>query len=335
MEPRIQYAKTKDGVSIAYWTMGKGEPPVQMPRPPYSHSQLEWQIPDFRGWYERVAAKRMIVRYDPRRTGLSDRDATDSSLDAQVMDLGAVVDRHGLDKFALFGIATSGAAAISYATRQPERLSHLLLWCAYARASDFFDSPRVQGMLALMNKDWELLTESAAQFAYGWSGADSAHRYAAHLRECVTQSAALEAYHALAQVDVTDLLPQVRSPTLVIHLRRISHQSLEEARALDPHTPDARLAVLEGELLGPWMGDIEPMLRALDEFLGEGEEAEPKTDLPEGTAVILFADIVESTSLTEQLGDAAFRAKARELAMSLRGIIRESGGTPVEGQVVG
>ncbi|OGO52399.1 MAG: hypothetical protein A2148_05735, partial [Chloroflexi bacterium RBG_16_68_14] len=302
---------------------------------PYSHIQMEWQIPDFRGWYERVAAKRMIVRYDPRGTGLSDRDATVCSLDAQVMDLEAVVDRHGLDKFALFGIATSGPAAISYATRQPERLSHLLLWCAYARASDFFDSPRVQGMLALMNKDWELLTESAAQFAYGWSGADSAHRYAAYLRECVTQSAALEAYHALAQVDVTDLLPQVRSPTLVIHLRRISHPSLEAARAIASHIPDARLAVLEGELLAPWMGDIEPLLRAIDEFLGEGDEPDPKAELPEGMAVILFADIVESTSLTERLGDTAFRAKARDLDEALRTTIRECSGSPVEGKLVG
>ena len=334
-EPQVQYAKTSDGVSIAYWTMGKGDPLVQMPRLPYSHIQMEWQIPDFRGWYERVAAKRMIVRYDPRGTGLSDRDATDSSLDAQVMDLGAVVDRHGLDKFALFGIATSGPAAISYATRQPERLSHLLLWCAYARASDFFDSPRVQGMLALMNKDWELLTESAAQFAYGWSGADSAHRYAAYLRECVTQSAAWEAYHALAQVDVTDLLPQVQSSTLVIHLRRISHPSLEAARAIASHIPDARLAVLEGELLAPWMGDIEPLLRAIDEFLGGGEEAATKPELPEGMAVILFADIVESTALTEELGDAAFRGKARELDTVLRRVISEAGGTPVEGKLLG
>ena len=335
MEPRIQYAKTKDGVSIAYWTMGKGDPLVQMPRLPYSHIQMEWQIPDFRGWYERVAAKRMIVRYDPRGTGLSDRDATDSSLDAQVMDLGAVVDRHGLDKFALFGIATSGPAAISYATRQPERLSHLLLWCAYARASDFFDSPRVQGMLALMNKDWELLTESAAQFAYGWSGADSAHRYAAYLRECVTQSAALEAYHALAQVDVTDLLPQVRSPTLVMHLRQIPHPSLDAARAIASGIPNARLAVLEGEVLAPWMSETDATHQAIDEFLGEGEESAAKAELPEGMAVILFADIVESTALTEQLGDTAFRAKARELDTSLRSVIKEAGGTPVEGKVLG
>ncbi len=69
------------------------------------------------------------------------------------------------------------------------------------------------------------------------------------------------------------------------------------------------------------------------EFLREGEEAPP--ELPSGTAIILFADIVDSTALTEQLGDAAFREKARELDESLRGVIRETGGTPVEGKVLG
>ena len=28
MEPRIQYAQTKDGVSIAFWTLGEGMPPI-------------------------------------------------------------------------------------------------------------------------------------------------------------------------------------------------------------------------------------------------------------------------------------------------------------------
>ncbi len=47
MEPRIQYAQTKDGVSIAYWTLGEGMPLFQMPFP-FSHLQLDWEIPEFR-----------------------------------------------------------------------------------------------------------------------------------------------------------------------------------------------------------------------------------------------------------------------------------------------
>ncbi len=80
---------------------------------------------------------------------------------------------------------------------------------------------------------------------------------------------------------------------------------------------------------------MDAVLTAIDEFLGEGEEAETAAELPEGMAVLLFADIAESTALTEQLGDAAFRAKARELDTSLRAVIRECAGTPVEGKVLG
>ena len=70
MEPRIQYAQTADGVSIAFWTLGEGMPLVQMPTPPLSHIQLEWQSPGNRNWYERLAEKRMLVRYDTRGAGL-------------------------------------------------------------------------------------------------------------------------------------------------------------------------------------------------------------------------------------------------------------------------
>jgi class 3 adenylate cyclase len=56
---------------------------------------------------------------------------------------------------------------------------------------------------------------------------------------------------------------------------------------------------------------------------------------PQGTAIILFADIVDSTALTERLGDAAFRDQARDLDTALRTIIRECTGSPVEGPTLG
>jgi len=87
--------------------------------------------------------------------------------------------------------------------------------------------------------------------------------------------------------------------------------------------------------MGFGSGDWEAAAQTIVEFLSGGEEAEPKTELPEGMAVILFADIVESTALTERLGDAAFREKARELDEALRAVIRECAGTPVEGKLVG
>jgi len=109
MEPRIQYAKTADGVSIAFWTLGEGTSAVWMSNLPLSHIQLEWQNPDQRRWYERLAEKRKLVRYDGRGTGLSDREVTDFSLDAQMLDLEAVVDRLGLDEVCFVRIRELGA----------------------------------------------------------------------------------------------------------------------------------------------------------------------------------------------------------------------------------
>ena len=115
MEPRIQYVQTKDGVSIAFWTMGKGMPLVYMPDIPFSHMQLEWRGRGSRRWYERLAERRRLVRYDGRGVGLSEREVTDFSLDAQVLDLEAVVDRLELEKFALFATVHGGPIAIAYA----------------------------------------------------------------------------------------------------------------------------------------------------------------------------------------------------------------------------
>src|SRR3972149_7780816 len=120
MEPRIQYAQTADGVSIAYWTLGEGMPIVSMPNAPMSHVQLEWHVPARRRWLERQGQNRMLVRYDCRGSGLSERRVSDYSLDALMLDLEAVVDRLGLGKFALIGWLNTGPVAISYAVRHPE-----------------------------------------------------------------------------------------------------------------------------------------------------------------------------------------------------------------------
>ena len=133
MEPRIQYAKTTDGVSIAFWTQGQGVSFVHMPVLPWSHIQLEWQDPGFRRWYERLAEKRKLVRYDGRRSGLSERDAADYSVDAHMLDLRAVVERLGVQRFVLLGNVTSCPIAIAYAARHPEAVSQLVLWCPWAR----------------------------------------------------------------------------------------------------------------------------------------------------------------------------------------------------------
>jgi len=331
MEPRIQYAKTTDGVSIAFWTLGEGMPLVHLPLI-YSHIQMEWQIPECRRWYERLAEKRKLVRYDFRGSGLSERDVTDFTLDALLLDVEAVVSRLGLEKFALLAPEHSGPAAIAYTAGHPERVSHLLLWHAYARASDWLRSPVVQAGRGLMDKDWMYYTEAQAHSLLGWSEGEPARRYAALIRESVSSEfVQAVAIPALNKVDVTSLLPQVSAPTLVLYRRRY-HLDVDVARGLASRIPDARLVVLEGESGAPYLGDAEAVLAAIDEFLSEGEEAAPVAEPPAAGAfrTVLFTDVEGSTALTQRLGDAKARQVLREHERITREALRAHGGTEVK-----
>ncbi len=332
MEPRIQYARTADGVSIAYYTLGEGMPLVAMPSPPLSHLELEWQNPEYRRWHEWLAEKRMVVRYDDRGSGLSDRDVTDFSLEAHLLDLDAVVERLGLDRFALFAPIHSGPVGIAYAARHPERVSYLILWCTYAQHSDYARVPQVQATRSLIDKDWETYTETVAHSRFGWSEGEAARQLAALMRECVTQQTAQAVYAAMNEFDVTALLPQVRSPALVLHRRQVPAPDVGVARTLASAMPEAQLALQEGTSLASYLGDTDSVLQAIDEFLGEGEEAAGGAAPPEAAHVhtILFTDVEGSTALTQRLGDASARQLLREHERMVREALKSHGGAEVK-----
>jgi len=321
MEPRIQYARTADGVNIAFWTLGEGTPLVQMPWMLATHIELEWQMPEVRRWYERLSEKRKLVRYDCRGSGLSDRDVSDYSLDAHVLDLEAVVDRLRLERFTLFGMTYAGPVAVAYTAGHPERVSQLLLFCSWARTRDTA-SPQLRALRQLIDTDWETYTETAGHTVLGWSEGEQARSAAAMLRESVTQEALQAALRAYREFDVTALLPQVRSPTLVLHRRELGWLDVAVARGLASRIPDARLTVLKGTSPTPWLQDMEAVVAAIDEFLGEGQEVAAAAEPPAAGAfrTILFTDVEGSTALTQRLGD----AKAQELLRTHNRIVRDA-----------
>jgi class 3 adenylate cyclase len=327
MEPRIQYAKTADSVSIAFWTLGEGPPVVQMPNLPWSHIQLEWQDPGFRRWYERLAEKRKLVRYDGRGTGLSDRNVADYSVDAHMLDLQAVVECLGLQRLVLLPPVNAAPIAIAYAARHPEAVSHLGLWCPQV-----LRGARIQAFRALREGDWELFLEAASHASFGWSAGEEAHRLAAYFRECTTPEAARAILSALEEFDVTAVLSQVRSPTSILQRRQAEIGSVDVAKALASGIPDARLVLLEGASVLPWVGDLEAVLAAIDEFLGEGKPAPAGAEpaAPGGLCTVLFTDVEGSTALTERLGDAKARDVLRNHERIVREALRAHGGAEVK-----
>ncbi len=183
--------------------------------------------------------------------------------------------------------------------------------------------------------DWEFVTLTFANAYTGYRDSERARGMAAAFRTGITAQGYMALRDDIERIDVRGLLPQITVPTIVIHDRTEGPERAEiPTQRLAPAIPDARF-VETNDLAG-----------VIDEFLQEGglvptpprppaEPAETRVGVPTGTAVILFADIADSTGLTERLGDAAFRTKARELGGSLRVVIRECSGTPVEGPTLG
>src|SRR5438132_4137160 len=133
LEPGVRYAQTQDGVNVAFGSIGSGPALVLLPIVPFGFFQLEWQIPEYRAVFEALARHLQLVQYDARGTGLSQRDAYDFSMAAMLRDLDAVVRRAELERFALFGLFNGSPIALAYAAEHPDRVTHLVLWGAFAR----------------------------------------------------------------------------------------------------------------------------------------------------------------------------------------------------------
>jgi pimeloyl-ACP methyl ester carboxylesterase/DNA-binding transcriptional regulator YiaG len=132
MEQQIRFCTAPDGVRLAYATAGTG-PSLVKAANWLSHLEFDWHSPVWRHWLAAFSARHTLVRYDERGCGLSDWDVGELSLDAWVRDLETVVDTLGLERFPLLGISKGGAVAVAYATRHPERVSHLILYGTFAR----------------------------------------------------------------------------------------------------------------------------------------------------------------------------------------------------------
>ena len=129
MDHVVRYCETSDGISIAYTTLGHGFPLVVPPNILNSHLQVELgEYSRMRAFHERLAERLLVVRYDARGTGMSQSDVVEFSAEAGERDLLAVVDRLGLDRFALYDHVSAGTAPAAFAARYADRVACLVWW---------------------------------------------------------------------------------------------------------------------------------------------------------------------------------------------------------------
>jgi class 3 adenylate cyclase/pimeloyl-ACP methyl ester carboxylesterase len=336
--PEIQYCTTTDGVSIAYYVMGEGPPLVLASSVNWSHLRIQ-TIPEYHRSGHGLGRSNRIVRYDSRGSGLSDRSTFDYSIAARVADLEGVVDHLGLERFDLLGYHHGGPGSVAYAVEHPDRIAHLVLTRTFLSGAEFirwganFESRRA----TVMEHDWDRYTLLVANNNIGFTDSDLARRLAAVYREAMTPEGVRALWRAMETIDVRPLLQRVKAPTLALHVSGgpMSMVRAEWMREIASKVPGARLVETRYDPSAPF-GWSDATSRIVEDFLGVGEEAtHAQRDLPSGMTAILFTDIADSTGLTERLGDAAFRAKARELDGALRGVIREHSGTAIEGKLLG
>jgi class 3 adenylate cyclase/pimeloyl-ACP methyl ester carboxylesterase len=333
MEPRIQYAKTVDGVSIAFWTLGEGPALVQTPDMPVSIA-LQWQVPELRAWYERLARNHTVITYDMRGVGLSERRLLELRSDYGLYDLESVIDAAAIERFSLLGSFRHSPYAIAYAARHPERVSRLILYSPVACLREVASATLMSTQLRMLDGDFESYLNTSLRTTAGLPPGPRLRQLTSLYLQSITPENYRRWLNASTSFDASDLLRAIQSPTLVLHRIGTEAVTVDMVRKVSSAIPGARLCMFEGEILFPWFGDAEAVLTAIEEFLGEDQQVAPAA-APSGTAIILFTDIAGSTALTERMGDVAFRDASRALDAGLRAAIRDAGGTAIDGKLLG
>ena len=252
---KVEYCRAPDGVRLAYARVGTG-PPLVKTANWMNHVEYDWESPTFRHLFLALARDFTLLRYDARGNGMSDWDVEELSLDAWVTDLETVVSAAGLDRFPLFAMSQGCAVSVAFAVRHPERVSHLILYGgfargAYIRAKNELELQKAKALASLIRTGWG--DDSPAYRALFSSllmpGAthEQLEKFAERQRVTTSPECAYRYFETTRSLDVSDLLPKVRAPTLVMHVRGDQVQPFDGGRELAAGIPGARFVALQGQ----------------------------------------------------------------------------------------
>lgn len=167
--PPIQYARAEDGVDIAFYTVGEGEPLLCFPNPPACNLEAEWANPGARDFVLQLARSRRVVRWDPRGLGLSERDVevSDDFLADLTADAAAVVHALALERFDVLACAQAGPTALNFVVSNPEQVSKVILAWALASEGASWTRGRWLALEAIRRLSWDLYLETMALVVIG------------------------------------------------------------------------------------------------------------------------------------------------------------------------
>ena len=249
----MRHCTTSDGIRLAYACIGSG-PPLVKASNWLTHLDFEWGSPIWRHWWSALSLHHRVVRYDERGNGMSQRDVADVSFDTWVQDLETVVDAAGLDQFPLLGISRGGPIAIAYAVKHPDRVTHLVLYGAFAAGMNHVATPRElearRALISLTRLGWGLNNPAFCKVFTCRFIPEATPEQEQWFDELQRVSTSPENAARLMErdddLDVRSLLSRVTTPTLVIHCDRDHAVVPERGRQLAAAIPNARYVSLPG-----------------------------------------------------------------------------------------
>jgi class 3 adenylate cyclase/alpha-beta hydrolase superfamily lysophospholipase len=334
MEPEPRFCTTSDGVRIAYRIDGEGPDLVCCPDAVGSFA-FDHLIEDQMGFWRALWHGRRVVRYDMRGTGLSQRDVDDVSHDALVRDLDAVVRASGARQFALWGSTLSGLRAISYAEAHPELVRRLVLHRTFARASDVMSREQLRNFADLARVNWKMAAQVFADLPVREELPEAGvHQAQVYLQSTSGEFVARLLMDGFESADVTDLLPRVHVPTLILHRSEDPMIPFRAAQELAAMIPQARLRPLpQGIMSYLAAGRIDEVMDIINGFIDDGAahaSASGQHATHATVQTLLFSDLVDHTEMMRRLGDEKGRVVLREHERITREQLKQHGGKEIK-----
>jgi pimeloyl-ACP methyl ester carboxylesterase len=333
--PRTRYVK-RDGISIAYQVVGDGPVDVLFSPGFVSHLDLQWTSPRMSRFLGRLASFARLIVYDKPGTGLSDPIPQLPTLEERVADIEAVLDAAGSERAVLFGISEGGPTSVLLAAMRPQRIASLILYGTFAvwptAAPEDFSPDTLQRAelhaLVEATEHWDDATMFLAVIAPSVALTESQKRVSGiFARAAASPRMARALIETWMQIDIRDVLPSVRVPTLVLHVDGDGIVPFEAGEQLAEGIPGARFVKYTSGDHAFWLGDFDKPVDEIERFVtGAVHRTEPDRVL----ASVLFIDIVSSTARAAELGDRAWREVLERHDALVDRTVSEHGGRVVK-----
>ena len=335
--PETHYAKTADGVHIAYQVLGDGPVDLVYVGPWFTHLEYRWDLPEYASYLLRIASFSRLIMFDKRGFGLSDPVPPDRlpNLETRMDDLRAVMDEVDSERAVIYGASESGMLDLLFAATYPERTLALVINGSYPSAKWEPEAP--WGLREHEFADW------LGEIERGWGTEEFVRRQfpslntamaddprlvrwvAAYMRRAASPGAAVAVELMEHETDVRHVLSAIHVPTLILHR---AEDEPEANRYLAEHIASAEYVALPGHEHVPYLGDQGSVLDEIERFVKGVRDEEASLDRV--LATVLFTDMVGSTEKAAELGDRRWRELLEQHHATVRRLLARYRGAEVD-----